>query len=194
MIAKFPGQVARMKNRKAWMAGALLSLSHVAGADPIHAIEAGGYRHHDSGWVFPGKIEGFVLDGQPSDVGGSRDAMAQYAADFQGIRVVALVDVFTPDSYADGTTLESARAALERKAELKTGELAASTLDIGSQGLRAAALTRLTTAAPARALYFVDAGAWRVRIVFQAPRTADGLRASLETFVRAQRWDTLQLQ
>ncbi len=179
-----------MKILKTWLAGVLL-LNTAAGADPIHAIEEGAYRHHESGWVFPGKIGGFVLDGRPGDVDGSRDAVAQYAGDIHGVRIVAAVDVFPPDSYADGTTLESARAMLARQAEQKPAELLASTLDIGSLGLRAEILARPGVAAPLRALYFVDAGAWRVRILFKADQAVDGLDAGLEGFVRAQRWDTL---
>jgi len=63
-------------------------------ADPIHAIADGAYWHHDSGWVFPAKIAGFVLVGVPQDVAGSREAVAYYAREVSGSRLVVSVSVY----------------------------------------------------------------------------------------------------
>src|SRR5262245_48999970 len=100
-------QSASMNTFKTWFATCLVYAA-TAGADPIHAIADGAYWHHDSGWVFPEKIGEFVRVGIPQDVAGSRDAVAYYAWNVDGSRIVVSVDVFPADSAADATTLESA--------------------------------------------------------------------------------------
>jgi hypothetical protein len=160
----------------------------ISTADPIHARANGEYWHHDSGWVFPERIGNFVRVGLPQDVAGSQDAVAHYAWVRQGVRIVAAVDVFPADSAAVGTTLESARSALAGPAE----SLVQTELPLANTKLHAARVTG--TAAPAaatRALYFVVAGQWRVRIQVDAPVGAVELGPELDAFVRAQRWDTL---
>jgi hypothetical protein len=67
-------------------------------ADPIHARSGGEYWHHDSGWIFPEHIAGFERVGAPQDVAGSRDAVAWYASQLHGVRVLASVNVFPADS------------------------------------------------------------------------------------------------
>lgn len=67
-------------------------------ADPLHARAGGDYWHHDSGWIFPEHIAGFERVGAPQDVAGSRDAVAYYASQLNGQRVVASVNVFPADS------------------------------------------------------------------------------------------------
>ena len=67
-------------------------------ADPLHARTGGDYWHHDSGWIFPERIAGFERVGVPQDVAGSRDAVAWYAREASGQRVVISVNVFPADS------------------------------------------------------------------------------------------------
>jgi hypothetical protein len=88
-------------------------------ADTIHAMQGGGFYHHQSGWVFPEKIGEFSLVGIP-----------------------------TP--FKEGT---KSRAIV----------------------------------------YFVDGGPWIVRIRSSIPATDQESAPVIEKFVRAQRWDSLQL-
>lgn len=156
------------------------------GADPIHATTNGDYWHHDSGWIFPERVMEFVRVGIPQDIAGSSDAVAHYAWTRDGRRIVAAVDVFPADSSADGSTLISARAALGTAEQTTETELT-----LGQRSATRVAFTPVSGDLPAKTLYFVVAGDWRVRIQVTSPRGADDL-SSLDDFVRAQRWDTLR--
>jgi hypothetical protein len=146
-------------------------------ADPIHAIAQGAYWHHDSGWIFPERIGEFVRVGIPQDVAGSRDAVAYYAREANGVRMVASVDVVAADSTAEGATQELAETAL--------GAKLASELPLNAKGMKA-----LHAVHGRRALYFAVVGEWRVRILVELP--AGGAdTAQLDDFVRGQRWGTL---
>jgi hypothetical protein len=82
-----------------WLtASAAILLTTPALADPLHARAQDEYWHHDSGWIFPGQIAGFERVGAPQDVAGSRDAVAYYARQLNGQRVLASVNVFPADS------------------------------------------------------------------------------------------------
>src|SRR5687768_1340199 len=146
-------------------------------ADPIHSIAQGGYWHHDSGWIFPEKIGEFLRVGIPQDVAGSRDAVAYYAREVQGKRMVASVDVVAADSTADAASLEAAQTAL--------GAELASELPLTAVGVKARHGVH-----GGQAVYYIVAGEWRVRIIIELP-AEDSDPVPLEDFVRAQRWDTL---
>ena len=171
---------------------ALGSALFSAHADPLHARLDGTFWHHDSGWLFPARIGEFTRVGAPQDVAGSPDAVAYYERSVAGVRVLAVVDVFQAISSAEDVTLESASAALSRdagaEAKLRTDEL-----DLGTRGYRATRLQAAPadSAASQRALYFVDTGAWRVRIRVEIPRAAGDLSAELDSFARAQNWEKL---
>lgn len=171
---------------------ALAGAQHSAHADPLHARLDGTFWHHDSGWLFPARIGEFTRVGVPQDVAGSPDAVAYYERHVAGIRVLAVVDVFQATSAAEDVTLEAASAALARDAG-EHGEVRAGELDLGARGYHAARLYAASGASSAleRALYFVDAGAWRVRIRVEIPRAAGDLSADLDSFARAQHWDKL---
>lgn len=144
-------------------------------ADPLHSRAGGDYWHHDSGWIFPIAIGPFERVGVPQDVAGSSDAVAYYARELQGIRIVASVDVVAGDSMAERLSVDGASSQLA----LGTKELAATRV-IGSPSADASV----------QVLYVVDSGEWSVRVLAQLP--ADVLAvAGLDDFVRTQRWDTL---
>ena len=158
-----------------------------AGADPIHATTNGDFWHHDSGWIFPERIGEFVRVGVPQDIAGSSDAVAHYAWMLDGRRIVAAVDVFPADTSADGSTLSGARAALGASEQITETELA-----LGQRTATRVASTPASGELPAKTLYFVVAGDWRVRIQVSAPPGAGDLAPHLDAFARAQRWDTLR--
>jgi hypothetical protein len=118
-----------------------LALSQLSAADTIHAIQGGGYYHHQSGWVFPGKIGDFALAGT------------------------------TPES------IKATPVSVEISKKPR---------------LRAAKLTYKDGKNSRATVYFVDAGAWIVRIRTSVPATDKATAPALETFVRSQRWDSLQ--
>jgi hypothetical protein len=62
---------------------------------------------------------------------------------------------------------------------------------VGKRQLPAARVLARSADTAIQALYFVDAGAWRVRIRIDVPRDAGDASAELDAFVRAQRWETL---
>ena len=166
-------------NRRHFMIVSLAPLlSHVARADPIHAIADGAYWHHDSGWIFPEKIGEFVRVAIPQDVAGSRDAVAYYACTLDGIRIVASVDVYASDSgnereeQASGR-LQSDDAFPAGKAGALSGRRLIYDLDDGA----------------ATGVYVIAAGEWQVRIrIAEAPKDSVPM---MDAFVRDQRWDTL---
>lgn len=172
------------------LAGALIA-NHGASADPIHRIDGNAYWHHDSGWVFPERIGSFVRIGAAQDVAGSRDAVASYATEAGGARVIAAVDVFPEDSAAGNTTLESARAALAKDVNGADGQLSDGELTLRDELSATRVLFTPTGEAPTQALYFATHGEWRVRIRVTVPPVAREVARELDAFVAAQRWDTL---
>ena len=150
-------------------------------ADPLHAIAQGAYQHHESGWIFPQRLAGFLRSGVPQDVDGSRDAVAYYARVDQSTRSTAVIDVYPKDSAA-AQTLAQAQAAIER--ELRTSKKVLSRLRVSEQPSRV--VTKVSYAATS--LYFFDSGEWVVRI--RISPAVLGARM-LDEFVREQRWDSL---
>ena len=156
-----------------------LFYGHVAHADPIHAVADGGYWHHGSGWVFPGKIGEFLLVGIPQDVAGSNDAVAYYACVVDGVRVTASVDLYAPDS-----------ASVEAAPTDNVGTLSSEgTLPLGKAGGLAATKLIYARAGELTGVYLVTAGEWRVRIRISAAPA--GTEPAMDAFALAQRWDTL---
>lgn len=186
-------KLRRMKMFNACAVGMLAA--RLASADPIHAVGDGSYWHHDSGWIFPARIAGFERVGFPQDVAGTRDAVAYYAREMDGVRVVISVDVFPVDSAAEATTLDSAKAVLEKNAGVAATGLEQSTLALGAGDLRA---THVFLREPGRAsfftFYWVESGDWRVRIWTRSPQASPATTPAVEAFVRGQRWDTLPRQ
>jgi len=148
-------------------------------ADPIHAVAGGAYWHHDSGWVFPEKIDEFERVGIPQDVAGSPDAVAYYACVESGVRMTASVDVYLAKSAA-AAELEGrpeGRLTSEGTFPLSATPVLAGTRQIYEGGPGSPAFV---------GLYFIDAGAWRVRI-----RVTSSRLEAMDTFVHGQRWETL---
>jgi hypothetical protein len=149
--------------------------------DTIHAIENGAYQHHQSGWIFPDKIGDFSLTGAAQDIDGTVDVAAYYARVSKGVRTVASVSVYPPDSAAPETT----------PAGIKATPVA---VEVSKQPrLRAAKLTYKDGKNTRAMVYFIDTGAWIVRIRASVPATDAATAPILERFVRGQRWDSLQL-
>lgn len=160
-------------------------------ADPIHRIENDAYWHHDSGWVFPARLGEFAREGAAQDVAGSPDAVAHYVRVANGKRVVVSVDVYSADSAANESLLVTARGELVGTMVGVEGHLTDDTLTLG-QGLRASRMLFVAAGdAPSQAMYFVDTGAWRVRIRATVPAAARAVLDELDGFVQAQRWDAL---
>ena len=87
-----------------------LAFSSVSLADTIHEMENGAYYHHQSGWIFPAQIGDFSLVGAPQDINGTVDVVAYYARVSKGVRTVASVSVYPPDSAEPETTPASIKA------------------------------------------------------------------------------------
>src|SRR5689334_22674940 len=100
-------------------------------ADPIHAQANGDCWHHDSGWIFPERVAGFIRIGFPQDVAGSHDAVGYYERETNGARVIVDVDLFAMDSAADGITWAQTRSSLT-STELSAGEWREDSIDLGS--------------------------------------------------------------
>ena len=159
---------------------ACFACTQVTLADTIHAIQGGGFYHHQSGWVFPEKIGDYALVGIPQDINGTVDASAWYAREVKGLRTVASVSVYPPDSAQPETTPASIKATPVM-------------VEISKKpALRAAKLTYKDSKTTRATVYFVDAGTWIVRIRSSLPATIKDTGPALEAFVRTQRWDSLQ--
>jgi hypothetical protein len=166
-----------------WVRALLLAgswLAPIGQADPLHAIGGGDFQHHDSGWVFPQQIAGFVRQGAPQDVDGSSDAVAYYTRDIGEMRSSAVVDLYPPDSAAQ----------MQMAGEVASGPAAAQgTLKVGTQRT----LTALKFVRGGSALYFIDTGSWIVKIRISAAALDARTVQACDDFVRQQRWDSLGL-
>jgi hypothetical protein len=103
---------------------ACLALAPLCIADTIHTMPGGGYYHHQSGWVFPEKVGEFSLVGAPQDLNGTDDVAAYYARVHKGVRTVASVNVYAPDSAEPETRPASIKATpvmmeISRKPQLR---------------------------------------------------------------------------
>jgi hypothetical protein len=155
-----------------------LGASPLAHADPIHAVAGGAYWHHDSHWVFPEKIGGYVRVGIPQDVAGSEDAVAHYAFVEDGIRNTASVDVYRTDSAS--ATEHEAQPGAQLSSEGVFAVGAAQALSGTRRIYAAEGTSRLL------GVYLIGAGEWRVTIRISGSRLE-----ALDDFVRGQRWETL---
>lgn len=191
--------MAYLRVRALITACAALLFSTAADCDPLHAIGAGAFQHHDSGWIFPQQVAGFVREGAPQDVDGSSDATAHYSHMVGATRVIAHVDVYPPDSAAAGASLQDASAALavERGAASPRSERPFEVgFKVGEQceliGVQVSYPNGSgSEAAAARAdLYFIDTGGWIIKIHVSSAVTDE---QALARFVREQRWDSLAL-
>lgn len=160
---------------------ACLAVAHVSLADTIHAIQGGGFYHHQSGWVFPETIGDFSLVGVPGDINGTVDVEAYYARVSKGVRTVASVNIYPPDSAAAETTPASIQGTPV-------------SVEISKQPpLRAAKLAYKDGKSSRATVYLVDTGAWIVKIRASVPAADKVTGPILDKFVRSQRWDSLQL-
>jgi hypothetical protein len=158
-----------------------LAVSTVSLADTIHEMENGAYYHHQSGWIFPAQIGDFSLVGAPQDINGTVDVIAYYARMSKGVRTVASVSVYPPDSAAPETT----------PASIKATPIA---VELSKQPpLRAARLTYKDGKTTRATVYFIDTGPWIIKIRASLPATDKENAPILEKFVRGQRWDRMQL-
>jgi len=157
-----------------------LAFSSVSPADTIHAMENGAYYHHQSGWIFPAQIGDFSLVGAPQDINGTVDVIAYYARVSKGVRTVASVSVYPPDSAAPQTT----------PASIKATPIA---VELSKQpSLRAIRQTYKDGKTTRATVYFIDRGPWIIRIRESLPATDKESAPILEKFVRGQRWDRMQ--
>lgn len=150
-------------------------------ADTIHAMQGGGYYHHQSGWVFPEQVGDYTLVGVPGDINGTDDAAAYYTRVHDGVRTVASVTVYPPSSAAPETKPASIKAKPVVVAISKQPRL------------RAARLTFKDGKSSRTTVYFIDTGGWIVKVRSTLPATDKETAPALEAFARNQRWDSLQL-
>jgi hypothetical protein len=144
-------------------------------------MQDGAYYHHQSGWIFPAQIDDFSLVGIPGDINGTVDVAGYYARVSKGIRTVASVNVYAPDSAQPETTPASIKAT-PVAVEIATRPRLRATKLIYKDGKNSRAT-----------VYFIDTGTWIVKIRASAPATDKEIGALLEKFVRNQRWDRLQI-
>ncbi len=164
-------------------------------ADTLHGLADGAHEHHFTGWIFPASIGEFVRVAVPTDVDGSVDVVAEYQAQIKGVRMVAIVDVYPPDSYAQNVTLEQSRAALlqDRGASATRTEVPFKVEgERPLMGIKVSVRGKKTSEALS-SLYFFDTGEWIVKVSASADRAAKGADRALDRFVRDQRWDSFQL-
>jgi hypothetical protein len=170
-------------NKLSHIAAALACFAfvQVSLADPIHPMQGGGFYHHQSGWIFPETIGDFSLVGVPGDINGTVDVAAYYARVSKGVRTVASVSVYPPDTAAPEST----------PASINSTSVA---VDISKQpSLRAAKFAYKDGKNSRATVYFVDTGAWIVKIRASMLVTDKVMGPILDKFVRRQRWDSLQL-
>src|SRR5262245_336657 len=127
---------------------ACFAVAHSTLADTIHAMQSGGFYHHQSGWVFPEKIGEFTLVGIPGDVNGTVDVDGYYAREAKGVRTVVSVSVYPPDSAQPETTAASFKAIPVSIEISKTPPV------------RAARLVFRAGKSSRGIVYFVNAGPW----------------------------------
>jgi hypothetical protein len=168
-------------------------------AENFQELADGGVRHTESGWLFPKAIGEYQRVGNPEEVAGTRDKVAKYERSTEGNRIAATVYVYPPDSRAEDAPLEGAKAVLV--AGLKSADLA----QLWSEGPFRAGKTPVLVGEKAfykigigpdssqTNLYYFDTGKWVVKIRMSPQKTEKDTFQSLDTFVRDQSWDSLEL-
>jgi hypothetical protein len=186
----------RPKHNRRWqvaLSGALVfsAIASIVHADTLHDIGAGSFQHHDSGWIFPRQIGEFVRIGAPQDVDGTIDVVAYYAREAQDGRTTASIDVYPKNSAVSQASYDDSVTALATESHAAaTSALAKSEIRIdGALPLTAIEVHSETQSA----LYFVDTGHWIIKVRVRNERTNVAALASIEAFVRQQRWDSLSL-
>lgn len=167
-------------------------------ADPLHAVGSDGeHRHEGSGWIYPLQVAEFVRTDAPYTIDGNNDVGAEYRQDTAQGRRIAVVEVYYPDSAADGARLETAKrvaqraAGEERSVRARAEEPFAIPQAPGLDGVRIGYETRSGSAALARSLYFFRTSAWIVSVRTVAPMNDRNATPALDRFVRSLRWETL---
>jgi len=163
-----------------------------AHADTLHDIGGGSHRHHNSGWIFPEKIDNFTRVGAPQDVDGNPDVIAYYSAVTATSTTMAIVDIYPPTSAAPHARIEDAQRALRDEAGPDASAIGEARIDVGAAlGLVAEKTATGADVKTPRALYFVDTGPWIVKIRIQIDPANEAAIKGADEFVRHQRWDTL---
>lgn len=168
-------------------------------ADPWHQYaDRDAYWHHGSGWVWPRQVIGFELVLSPYQIDGNDDVGSEYVMERGGIRRVAFVDVYYPDSAASGARLETARAALAADAPACARLSEEPTPFAIEEHPEVTGVRLITTAARSdndcaiQALYFFRTANWAitVRTSTSASDAVDGVKV-FDAFVRALEWHSL---
>ena len=164
-------------------------------ADTLHKFgKRDGYWHHDSGWVFPGRIGPFELAGSPTEMDGSGDVTATYTTvGSNGSSRTANVDVFHPSSASRGAKLFSAKADMEAKLDSAKCSTSRSEKAFVLKDRPAIVGTRVTFAGDCSkaSLYFFQAAHWVIAVRTTAAAEDSDAAAALDEFMRALPWDTL---
>jgi hypothetical protein len=174
------------------------AVGHASMADTLHAIADGAFQHHGSSWIFPRQIGDFARVGAPQDVDGTIDVVAYYAKVEGSVRTTAVVSVYPPESAAAEATLASAKAAIESTLKAAKQETVRSEgpFNVGEQpelvGVKASYKADAAAGSQTN-LYFIDTGAWIVKIRGVAERADKNTDPMLDDFVRGQRWESLEL-
>lgn len=168
-------------------------------ADPLHEIGDGAVQHEDSGWIFPKQIGEFIRVGVPQTIDGTSDVNAYYERAVNGLRTLATVDVYPPDSATPDAAFASSKAAIELK--LGSGGRkplqSESVFKVGKEralaGRQVVYKVRAGSTDSQTNLYFIDTGRWIVKICATVERTESDTTQKLDHFARGQAWESLGL-
>lgn len=166
----------------------LLSISTCA-ADALHkhGIE-GTWLHADSGWLFPVQVSRFSRTDLPYSIDGNNDVGVEYEHLEGGVRIRAIVEVFSIQSAAAHAVLESAQAVMQDRFGALASERGFS---IESEELEGHRFEYGPTGDSNARLYFFRTPEWIVNIRSSTVLPQRDGNDPLDDFVRTLPWPSL---
>jgi hypothetical protein len=163
-------------------------------ADPLHKVDhEGAYQHEQSGWLFPKQLGEFTRLGPPYTIDGNNDVGAEYQLTAEGVRMTAVVEVYSADSAAEHADLATSKTAFERNLALRAGSEDAFTVQhepeiVGFKVIYTLGAEAKHTSAN---LYFLRTEHWIVNIRSTVEAVTGDAPNVSDDFVRHLPWQTL---
>jgi hypothetical protein len=163
-------------------------------ADPLHKFgDQGGWRHEDSGWLFPTQIGAFTRVTAPYTIDGNNDVGVQYVRVVDERRATAVVEVYASDSAAADAKLETAKATAARTAgaaaRLESDQAFRLDARNNLHGVKVTYTSDAGSNKSQTSLYFIAGERWIVKVLAQD--AGENAGQALDAFVYDLPWDTL---
>jgi hypothetical protein len=163
-------------------------------ADPLHKVDhEGAYQHEQSGWLFPKQLGEFTRLGPPYTIDGNNDVGAEYQLTAEGVRMTAVVEVYSADSAAEHADLLNSKTAFARKLALRAESEDAFIVQHEPEivGVKVIYAPGAEAKPMSANLYFLRTEHWIVNIRGTVEAAASDAPKVSDEFVRHLPWQTL---